>query len=44
MKQLTQNSSCDGSLNGHQLPSGDYWYTATRTDENEYKGHFSLKR
>jgi gliding motility-associated-like protein len=37
----------DGSLNGQNLPSTDYWFTATYTqygDTKEIKSHFSLIR
>jgi len=36
----------DGTYNGEQLPSTDYWFKVTRLLDNEivHKGHFSLKR
>lgn len=38
----------DGTLNGHLLPSTDYWFKVYYNDENdvpsEFKAHFSLKR
>ena len=34
----------DGTFNGHQMPSDDYWYTAKLENGKEIKGHFSLKR
>jgi gliding motility-associated-like protein len=34
----------DGSLNGKQLPSTDYWFMVTRQDGSKHMGHFSLKR
>ncbi|MFT3793773.1 T9SS type B sorting domain-containing protein [Flavobacterium sp.] len=34
----------DGSYNGQQLPSNDYWFVVTRADGTEYRGHFALKR
>ena len=34
----------DGTMNGNALPSADYWYTAITTDNNSFKGHFTLKR
>ncbi|KDN56363.1 gliding motility protein [Flavobacterium seoulense] len=34
----------DGTFNGKQLPSDDYWYTAKLENGKEIKGHFSLKR
>jgi gliding motility-associated-like protein len=37
--------SWDGTLNGKELPSSDYWYVATINDSTpEKRGHFSLKR
>lgn len=34
----------DGTLNGHPLPSTDYWYVIELTDGRIIKGHFSLIR
>jgi gliding motility-associated-like protein len=34
----------DGTLNGIQLPSTDYWFVVTREDGREFKGHFSMIR
>ena len=34
----------DGTYNGNELPSTDYWFVITRQDGKIYKGHFSLKR
>jgi gliding motility-associated-like protein len=34
----------DGSLNGANLPSTDYWFVVTRADGREYKGHFAMLR
>ncbi|MBA0883736.1 T9SS type B sorting domain-containing protein [Flavobacterium undicola] len=39
-----QSQGWDGTFNGHQLPSDDYWYTAKLENGKEIKGHFSLKR
>jgi gliding motility-associated-like protein len=44
IKELTQNNSWDGMLNGHELPATDYWFVVTRSNGKEYRGHFSLKR
>lgn len=42
---FTPNSlGWDGSLNGKQLPSSDYWFVVVRTDGRNLKGHFTLKR
>lgn len=34
----------DGTLNGKQLPSTDYWFVVVRTDGRNLKGHFAMKR
>lgn len=34
----------DGTLNGIQLPSTDYWFVVTREDGRELKGHFAMIR
>ena len=34
----------DGTLNGIQLPSTDYWFVVTREDGRELKGHFAMVR
>ena len=49
IKQLKPNSGgWDGTYNGYEVPSDDYWFTIAYTDENnenkEFKSHFSLKR
>ena len=52
LKQLNQsNFGWDGSLNGQELPSSDYWFQLTYSDTNgqtttaKYNNnHFSLKR
>tara|TARA_R110002124_G_scaffold85606_5_gene222064 strand:+ start:828 stop:4883 length:4056 start_codon:yes stop_codon:yes gene_type:complete len=41
---LNKNQTWDGTFNGHELPSTDYWFTVTRADGKIYKGHFTLKR
>ncbi|WP_158961492.1 T9SS type B sorting domain-containing protein [Myroides fluvii] len=57
-KLLTQftpaNGGWDGTFNGKQMPSTDYWFTVEYLEEAkqanqvprkvQYKGHFSLKR
>lgn len=44
----SQNSSWDGTLNGRQLPSTDYWFILSYRNKQqvnkEFKAHFSLKR
>ena len=46
LKQWVPASSdgWDGTFNGINLPSDDYWYTIKLEDGREAKGHFSLKR
>ncbi|MFV5688233.1 T9SS type B sorting domain-containing protein [Flavobacterium sp. ZT3R25] len=44
IKELIQNTSWNGTLNGTELPSTDYWFIVTRANGKEYRGHFSLKR
>lgn len=34
----------DGTLNGIQLPSTDYWFVVTREDGRELRGHFAMLR
>lgn len=34
----------DGTYNGNNLPSDDYWFTLKLEDGREASGHFSLKR
>ena len=51
-KMLTQikpnNSGWDGTYNGHLMPSDDYWFSVSYTDENqvdqEFRAHFAMKR
>ena len=45
IKQISPLSKgWDGTFNGNQLPTDDYWYTIKLEDGREAKGHFSLKR
>lgn len=39
-----KSAGWDGSLNGKELPSSDYWFTVTRQNGKTFKGHFTLKR
>ncbi|HEX8563059.1 MAG TPA: choice-of-anchor L domain-containing protein [Flavobacterium sp.] len=37
----------DGTYNGHQMPSTDYWFVVNYTEdglEKEFRAHFSMKR
>lgn len=44
IKELNLNTSWDGTYLGTNEPASDYWFTATRLNGKEYRGHFSLKR
>lgn len=45
LKIINSNTdSWNGTLNGLELPSADYWFVVKRSSGVEYKGHFSLKR
>jgi gliding motility-associated-like protein len=39
----SNSSSWDGSFQGNQMPSDDYWFVI-KADTTQFKGHFSLKR
>jgi len=45
---LPSNSGWDGTYNGRQMPSDDYWFSVTYTDEKqvsqEFRAHFAMKR
>ena len=42
--ELKNNSTWNGTFNGHELPATDYWFVVKRSNGTEYRGHFSLKR
>ncbi|PXY45734.1 DUF7948 domain-containing protein [Flavobacterium hydrophilum] len=44
LKELRPNSEWDGTYTGQDMPASDYWFTVTRFNGTEYRGHFSLKR
>ncbi|EDP71923.1 hypothetical protein FBALC1_12517 [Flavobacteriales bacterium ALC-1] len=48
LKELNSNTTgWDGTYNGNQMPTGDYWYLATVIQNGksfEVKGHFTLRR
>jgi gliding motility-associated-like protein len=45
IKQLSPlEAGWDGTFNGIDLPSSDYWFTFKRSNGEVLKGHFSLKR
>lgn len=44
---LRVGDSWDGTYNGQELPTGDYWYVIKLKGENdprEFVGHFTLYR
>jgi gliding motility-associated-like protein len=44
IKSLNATSSWDGTFNGQNMPTSDYWFVVTRNDGKNYTGHFTLKR
>ncbi|MBE8727017.1 T9SS type B sorting domain-containing protein [Flavobacterium hungaricum] len=44
IKELRPDNSWDGTYLGHHEPSSDYWFTVTRLNGVEFRGHFTLKR
>lgn len=44
IKELAPNTSWDGTYIGNQEPASDYWFTVTRVNGQEFRGHFTLKR
>lgn len=45
LKQLSpMDAGWDGTFNGNQLPSNDYWFLLERQNGKTYRGHFTLKR
>ena len=45
IKQLDpQGSGWDGTFNGQELPTNDYWFHVKLQDGRIFKSHFSLKR
>jgi len=50
IKQISpKGKGWDGTFNGYELPSTDYWFTVDFVDPNSlqsstFKSHFSLKR
>lgn len=47
-KLMTQFDSSaigwDGTYQGNEMPSSDYWFIVKRENGKEFRGHFSLKR
>ena len=45
IKQINPSGSgWNGTFNGNNLATDDYWYIVSMPDGQEYRGHFSLKR
>lgn len=44
IKELRPDTAWDGTYNGHSEPAADYWFTVTRLNGTEFRGHFTLKR
>lgn len=44
IKELRPDTAWDGTYLGQKEPSADYWFTVTRLNGTEFRGHFSLKR
>ena len=45
LKQLSPFSDgWDGTYQGNEMPSSDYWFRIRLEDSREFKGHFTLKR
>ncbi len=44
LKEFTPIQGWDGTYNGIELPSTDYWYSIQLEDGRNVKGHFALKR
>ncbi len=44
LKELGHEGAWDGTFNGQELPSTDYWFLVQRADGKEYRGHFTMKR
>jgi gliding motility-associated-like protein len=44
LKEFANTSSWDGTYNGHQLPSDDYWFEVFRGNNKIFRGHFAMKR
>jgi gliding motility-associated-like protein len=44
IKEIAKDAFWDGTYLGKNEPTSDYWFTATRSNGKEYRGHFTLKR
>lgn len=39
-----RSAGWDGTFNGKPMPASDYWFRAVNNNNQEFRGHFSLKR
>ncbi|MEJ2584447.1 MAG: T9SS type B sorting domain-containing protein [Robiginitalea sp.] len=39
-----RSAGWDGTSNGRPMPASDYWFRAVNNENQEFRGHFSLKR
>lgn len=44
IKELDAVTAWNGTYNGRELPSTDYWFVVTRENGKVYKSHFAMKR
>jgi gliding motility-associated-like protein len=44
LSKTTSLKGWDGTINGYNLPSEDYWYVINHPNGKQYKGHFALVR
>lgn len=44
LKMAPDSLGWDGTFNGQQSPSSDYWFRATFNNQQKVTGHFTLKR
>ncbi|MFK7833233.1 MAG: T9SS type B sorting domain-containing protein [Winogradskyella sp.] len=44
LKELEPLNGWDGTLNGADLPTSDYWFRVILEDGRQFSGHFTLKR
>ncbi|WP_055435899.1 T9SS type B sorting domain-containing protein [Lacinutrix algicola] len=44
LNKTTSLKGWDGTINGYNLPSEDYWYVINHPNGKQYKGHFALVR
>lgn len=44
LRILDTETSWDGTYNGQEMPTSDYWFSIIRENGKTYTGHFTLKR